>query len=242
MSAAFRAFRQLNDPRLARLARLRKRFDRKALARLLEPADPPSLTDRLVIELAERGALPIKELFESFEFFERVRRRTRAPAVADLCCGHGLTGILFAVFSRPVQRVLLLDQRRPKSHDKVLAAATAAAPWIEGRVRFVEVPLKRASEHLEPGCSLVAVHACGVRTDRCIDLAISRRAALAVMPCCYFGTGRKAPRALRKAFGAELATDIDRTYRLQQAGFEVDWTEVPKAITAMNRVLVALPR
>jgi hypothetical protein len=60
------------------------------------------------------------------------------------------------------------------------------------------------------------------------------------MPCCYAQTARRAPRALREALGAILTTDIDRTYRMEQAGYEVDWSEIPAAITPMNRVLLGI--
>ena len=241
MAVTYRAFRQLNDPDRARLAKLRKRLDPRVVEALVPPRDPPTLIDRVVGELAERRALPVKELFESFEFFERVRRRVRAPVVADLCCGHGLTGLLFVVFCRGVDRVVLLDRRRTESFDNVHAAVLAAAPWVEGRVDYLELPLSRAKDHLPPGAALVGVHACGARTDRCIDLAIERRATLAVMPCCYHRTASRAPAALRRALGARLATDVDRTYRLRAAGFEVEWSEVPATITEMNRILIATP-
>ena len=53
-------------------------------------------------------------------------------------------------------------------------------------------------------------------------------------------TARTAPRALRAALGAVLTTDIDRTYRMEQAGYEVDWSEIPASITPMNRVLLGI--
>ena len=61
--------------------------------------------------------------------------------VVDLCCGHGLTGILFAVFERRVQKVLLVDAVCPPAHRAILAAAVEVAPWAADKVRFVEAPL-----------------------------------------------------------------------------------------------------
>ena len=88
--------------------------------------------------------------------------------------------------------------------------------------------------------SVVAVHACGVRTDRCLELAMAHHSPVAVMPCCYAQTARAAPRAIKAALGAMLTTDIDRTYRLERAGYDVDWAHIPEAITPMNRILVAI--
>ncbi|MCA9665376.1 MAG: methyltransferase [Myxococcales bacterium] len=197
---------------------------------------------RLARALCDEKALPIKELFESFEVFERVRRRLRAAVVADLCCGHGLTGALFAIFARDTEQVILLDHKRPQSHAHVMRAIERVAPWAPAKVRYVEARVQRAREHVPDGASVVALHACGSRTDRCIDLAVERRGALALVPCCYFGTAQAAPPALREALGPRLATDVHRTYRLEQAGFRVEWSAIPRAVTAMNRVLVARPR
>jgi hypothetical protein len=236
---AFIAFRRLNDPELAPLAGVKARIDQRVDA--LFPTD--NLPERLLRALAARRALPVKEVFESFEFFERVRRRLRAPVVADLCCGHGLTGLLFAVFVRQVQEVILLDRRQPRTHQIVYEALLSEAPWIEGRVRYVEATLSRArkQELLPAGCSVVAVHACGKRTDRCLDLALATGGRVAVMPCCYFGTAEAAPRVLAETLGPELASDIDRSYRLERAGYQVQWSAIPEQITPKRRILIGLP-
>ena len=59
------------------------------------------------------------------------------------------------------------------------------------------------------------------------------------MPCCYRYTARMAPRALHSDLGAELASDVARTYRLEAAGYEVDWSAIPEAISPKNRIIVA---
>jgi len=235
--ASMRIYRRFNDPELRRLAGTRGRLD-KNLARFF-PSE--SVTDRFARALARRRVVPLKELLESAEFFERGRRRMRARVMADLCCGHGLVGVFFALLERSVERVLLIDRRKPASHDAVVEAATEVGPWVADKVEYVEGALKQAAELIPSSASLVAVHACGARTDRCLDLAILHRAPIAVMPCCYRHTADRTPPALREALGAPMATDIDRTYRLRDAGFQVSWTDIPSSITAHHRILVALP-
>ena len=46
-----------------------------------------SFTRRICAALSHDGLLPLKEVCESLEFFERVRREIRAPIVADLAAG-----------------------------------------------------------------------------------------------------------------------------------------------------------
>jgi len=236
MTASFKAFRQFNNPSLGELAGLRSPIS----ARFAEHFSASRHMDRLALALAARRALPLKELLESAEFYMRVRRRIRAQTVVDLCAGHGLVGLLFAAFERSVQRVVLLDQRQPESFTRVREAVVEVAPWTADKLVYIESPLLEAGPHIPPGAGVVAVHACGVRTDRCLELAADKGCAVAVMPCCYAQTARKAPRALRAALGAILTTDIDRTYRMEQAGYEMAWSEIPAVITPMNRVLLGI--
>ncbi|MDG1478212.1 MAG: hypothetical protein P8R54_01410 [Myxococcota bacterium] len=237
MSVSFKAYRQFNTPSLQGLSGLRVPLSDE----LSKHFSAERHIDRFALALAARRAVPIKELLESAEFYMRVRRRVRRQTMVDLCAGHGLVGVLFGMFEREVNSVVLLDRRRPASFARVLEAAAEVAPWITDKVRYVQAPLKQAGEHVPQGAGIVAVHACGVRTDRCLELAVARRSTIAVMPCCYAQTARPAPRALQAALGAELATDIDRTYRLERSGYSVDWSSIPESITPTNRVLIGVP-
>lgn len=232
--ARFRVFRAFDDPAVRWAASSRFRLDKRNAERFR--GDP--VAERIVAALAERRAIKVKEVLESFETIARVRRRIRASAIADLCCGHGLTGLAFAALERDVEEVVLLDRRKPPNADIVHEAVREAAPWIEGKVRWVEDKVTRAAQHLRHGTSVIAIHACGVRTDRAIDAAIAVNGHVAVVPCCYTRTAQAAPAALREALGVELTADIHRTYALEARGYRVTWTEIPDAITPMNRVLV----
>jgi len=232
---AFKAFRQFNDPDMRKNTGLKHRISHRIAPCFQETRH----MDRLALALSRRRAVPIKEVFESFEFYMRVRKRVRSPVMADLCCGHGLTGLLFAAFERTVEHVVLLDHQRPGNHDAVYESVMEVAPWVKDKTHYLEVPVEEASSHLRPGCGIVAVHACGVRTDWCLDVALALSGPIAVMPCCYFQTSRGVPRSVRKAVGAELSTDIDRTYRLEREGYRVEWLSIPPEITPMNRILVA---
>ncbi|MGE0493635.1 MAG: hypothetical protein AB7S38_30785 [Vulcanimicrobiota bacterium] len=231
----FRVFKQLNHDR-AWLDQGRHRIDPASALRLGQSGR----VGRLVEALAQSRAVRLRELIESFEVYACVRRRLRAPRVADLCAGHGLTGLLFAVFDSGVEEVVMLDKTLPKMAAVVRDSVVEAFPEVGSRVRYLEQPLKQA--RLEPGTALVAVHACGTRTDRCLELGLRLGGPMALVPCCYAGTGRAGPRAVREALGVELASDIERTYRLEAAGFRVEWSAIAAALTPMNRVLIALPQ
>jgi hypothetical protein len=197
------------------------------------------MPDRFARALARGRAVPVKEVFESFEFFGRVRKRVRAPVVADLCAGHGLTGVLFALFERSVERVVCLDQRRTESFETVLEAAISVGPWVRDRVVYETAKLGDAAEVLDPGTSIVGVHACGTHTDTCLDVAVALGSNAAVMPCCYPHRRCRAPATIVQHFGGDVAFDIDRTYRMEREGYRVRWDGIPTAITPMARILIA---
>ena len=182
--------------------------------------------------------MPIKEVVESFEVFEAVRRDVRSPVVADLCCGHGLPGMLLAAFERRVQTVHLCDVKFSEGSRKCLAAVERAAPWIRGRVLHHAARLQQASVDI-PFTSALATHACGRLTDQCLELAIERCCPIAVTPCCYNRRTTTAAPVLVRELGVDLASDTARTCRLHEAGYKVKWQHIPEIITPMNRVIIA---
>jgi hypothetical protein len=203
----------------------------------LFPAD--SLPPAFARALCDRSATNLKELLEATETFALVRKVVRRPTVADLCCGHGLAGLLFAVFERDVERVLLVDRERPPSADLVLAAADDVAPWAAPKVEWRTAALKHVE--LDAGTGVLAIHACGMRTDTALERAVAAHGPFAALPCCRPHRRHPAPEGLKNALGPDVAIDVDRTYTLERAGYRVAWKEISPTITPMNRVLVAKP-
>jgi hypothetical protein len=162
--------------------------------------------------------------------------------VADLCCGHGFTGILFAIFEPEVEKVILVDRTQPPSYRKVMDCVAEVAPWAGEKVEYRETTLAQGGDALPREASLLGVHACGARTDRILELVSRHRSRFAVMPCCYAQTAKRAPRGLANALSPNLITDIDRTYRMEALDFAVEWSAIPRAITPMNRILIGQPR
>ena len=237
-SDRFRFFPQLND-----LPEDQRRWFGSD-SRLFESAAQTyfaddSLQNRLVREIAAARLLPIKEVLESFEFFARVRKQTRAACVADLCCGHGLIGVLFAMFEKRVDRVILADRETPPSRLKLVEIANGIAPWVEPKIENVQAKLSAGDGMVPQGAAVVSAHACGVLSDLCIEIAIGSGGPLAILPCCYPKSACEAPQSIVSALGLTMAFDVDRTYRLEAAGYLVRWTSIPAAITPMNRIICA---
>lgn len=238
LMTGFRLLRAFNDERVTALAGSKVRIGPRALPWF----DSPSLIDRLMRELIHERALPVKEIAEACEFFAVTRNDVRADVVVDLCSGHGLAGLLHGVFRREMKEIVLCDRRQPRRFAHVLRAVTKAAPWIAGKAHYVEGSLARAQAGLAAGSAVIGVHACGTLTDTCLEIGTELGGPVAVLPCCRANALNRAPGALRRALGEDVAYDVQRTYELEERGYAVRWREIPEAITPMNRVLVAVPR
>ena len=216
----------------------RKRLDSTAVERL----DKKGRIHRVLDSLAKERSLKFKEVLESFEIYACIRKRVKRDKIADICCGHGLTGLLFAIFSEHVQEVLLWDHQQSNSAKTVYKLLVSEFPEIESKVSWRVSALDSPPKELKSDFALVAVHACGKLTDQCLDLALTGGNAIVVVPCCYTGTGKTEPYALKKSLGVSLSTDIGRTYRLENEDYRVEWDSIPPQITPMNRVILAHPK
>jgi hypothetical protein len=228
----FSAYEQFNDPALVKYAGMKHRLH--ALPPELFPSD--NFQDRLAQSLARHRAVHIKELVESFEFFARTRRRLRRPVMVDLCAGHGVAGLVYAACEKTVERVVLVDDRKPSSFERIWQAFVEVAPWVEAKVTYEETPLASAS--VELGAGVLLVHACGSLTDRGLALAIAGGGPVAAMPCCYGKAEPARVPGLSEELGYQRTIDISRSFTLADAGYRVDWSHIPEAITPMNRILV----
>ncbi|KAL7495535.1 hypothetical protein ACHAWT_007231 [Skeletonema menzelii] len=209
-----------------------------------------------------------KEVAESIEFYLRSGKRAIGAArrvlkngnvtddqsmvVKDLCSGHGLTGMLFAACNPPGRlkasmRVLLVDRNEPQSHSILRDLISEVCPWVnQDTVQFVDADLdeyvtKSLSDDATNEASIIiSTHACGSLTDDVISYAVNSRAAsVSVMPCCYTGTAKGAPYGVQRMFGVSASADIMRSFLLHDNGYHVDFAAIPKAITPMNRLIVA---
>ena len=196
------------------------------------------LTDRFIRGLVESHATKWKEILESFEFFYQTRKYLRRPSLADICCGHGLIGILFALLEEQVEEVRLADSEIPPSLERVLEIAIGLGPWVKEKVKISEAGIEAIQSQVPSGTAIVSAHGCGSLTDRTLDLAMAVDGPVAVMPCCCHPRSPDAPQVLYRELGVKDGVDVHRTYRLNEAGYEVLWKYIPEEVTPMNRIIV----
>jgi len=181
--------------------------------------------------------------------------------IQDICSGHGLTGLLFIACNPPgrlsetCMRALLVDQFEPKSHAILRDYISEICPWVAESVSFESSPLEsyasRVSDEqsraddsgsmdIQQATIIISTHACGSLTDKVLEYAMSAEAAsVAVMPCCYTGTDNGVPYGVRRMLGVGLSADVQRSFYLQDHDYLVDFAAIPRAITPMNRIVVA---
>ncbi len=229
-----------DPPGKPNVPRVRQFSSKKALtphSKKLFPSE--SLKDRLARAVCDAGCLPRKEFFEAWEVARRVRRRMRGGRVYDLAAGHGLVAAMLLLLDGSCPGATCIDRRRPLSHQRVLDALAVRWPRLAEDITYVDGSLQSARP--ESRDIVVSVHACGPLTDRVLDVAISARCRVAVLPCCHSiklcDSG-----SLRGWMHAPLAIDVQRVVRLEAAGFDVITAMIPAEITPKNRLLLATPR
>ena len=87
-----------------------------------------TLHSLIVRALGDPRCISVKEVVESFEVFQRLRKPIRSKYVMDLCCGHGLVGMLMVIFEPDVESVTLCDRRIPRAVTAVLPRSSPSPP------------------------------------------------------------------------------------------------------------------
>jgi hypothetical protein len=212
----------------------RAKLNRHSLSRF--PDD--TLFCRVARVVCEAECLPRKELYESWEFARRVRRRLRGARIVDFAAGHGLVSLILLVLDDRSIGAKAVDVRIPDSAPRLRAAFEKEWPRLKGRVEFVEGSLTdfpvEASDHL------VSAHACGTLTDSVLDRAIHHRTSVAVLPCCH-AENKCDVGGLLGWVDSALAIDVTRALRLRAAGYQVFTQTIPVDITPKNRILLGIP-
>lgn len=197
-----------------------------------------TLFDRIARVLCQASCIPRKELFESWEFARRTRRRFRGGRVLDLACGHALVAHFLLLLDDTSESALAVDKRIPTSAAKASEALIAVWPRLAGRIRIAEQ--KVGEVEVLPGDLVVSAHACGGLTDEILGKAIGVSARVVVMPCCQ-SIGKNDSGGMDGWLDPDLAVDVTRAARLRMHGYAVHTQRIPSSITAKNRLLFGEP-
>jgi hypothetical protein len=197
-----------------------------------------TLFHRLARAVCRAGCLPRKELYEAWEVARRVRRHFRGGRVVDMGAGHGLLAHVMLLLDDSSPEAMIVDRAIHASSATLHQALAETWPRLSGRIVSVSGAFDALA--LQATDVVVSSHACGAATDRVLELAVSARARVAVLPCCH-DLADAGARALSGWVDGPLAIDLARAIRLQQQGYRV-WTQsIPAAVTPKNRLLLGRP-
>jgi len=169
---------------------------------------------------------PIKELRESFDFTDRIKKFIHGKIGLELFCGHGLIGQILIAHNR-CDAIYQIDKLWSRNRNLVynLFNKTRVYPIVE------EIAEERV-DFINDVDFLISMHGCGQLTDIVLDLAIKYKKDVAVCPCCYHLI--KTPNAI---FGRHNF-DYYRIARLIERGYDVHVREMHQSISPMNRVII----
>lgn len=149
------------------------------------------------IGILDPKCLRVKELFESIEAFFVVSKfivmaKTMGHVVDrifDVACGHGLVGVLLA-YRFPAAHVICIDRERRSAFNIFYAAWGAKGEITEGcdhplhNIEFVEDDFTSISPQITETSCVVAMHACNEANALAVEMARTKNALWAAMPCC----------------------------------------------------------
>ena len=198
-----------------------------------------SLMAKIGRTVCEAECLPRKEFFEVWETAKRIRRHMRGGKILDLAAGHGLLSAILLIMDNSSPSATLVDIRKPQSYEKLMFVLMKKWPKLKGRLDYKVMPLEEISGN--ENTLAVSVHACGILTDKVLDLAISARCRVAVVPCCH-DLKQCDLGGLANWMDGPLAVDATRLARLKSENFKVAALNIPKEITPKNHLLLGWPQ
>jgi hypothetical protein len=194
-----------------------------------------TLFEKIARSVCMAGTLPRKELFETWEFARRVRRKYRGGRIVDLACGHGLLAHIMMLLDDSSPEAIAVDYKISKNVYRLSDSITETWPRLKGRINYIETSMQNV--RIFPDDLIVSVHACGLLTDKVIDMAIGAGARIAVLPCCH-DIARSDTGGLEGWIDGSLAVDIKRAERLRTKGYTIITRKIPCDITPKNRLLM----
>ncbi|CAB9516645.1 expressed unknown protein [Seminavis robusta] len=137
--------------------------------------------------------------------------------------------------------------------------------FVEGKLGAVTINSKEQNQESSSSSSntlLCGIHACGILSDQILALAVQGSAPVVLLPCCHTKKsldemerkdydqnnqmvsvqqdGPKKEESNKEGSLAEFV-DLQRIKRLQQAGYDVQRTYIPRQFTPQNSIILASP-
>ena len=158
--------------------------------------------------------------------------------LVEFCAGNGNGGKLF-LQNGNARQLYLVDIKRVRGLEKTLTEIDKTTIVFLDGIANYQFPV-------EQDLAVIGIHACGGLTDKIIERAVTIRAPLAVMPCCY---NRKKQYHLQHPPDPRLLLyrrkedyfDLVRLQFIKEQGYSVILENINPKITPMNNILIGIP-
>lgn len=189
-----------------------------------------------------------QKALELASMVDELSRLRRGAHLIDAAAGKSSVGLIAAELL-PIGALTVIerDPRRVAACRDAITRMTRTLP--------IDVVESDVAAEWPSADSVVALHACGRASDAVIDRAIASDVRFVfLVPCCYGADVPFMPRALERADAmgamqqnirrriAVSLVDLERTLRLEAAGFEVEAHEFVGATVTPHNLLIRARR
>lgn len=158
--------------------------------------------------------------------------------LVEFCAGNGNGGKIF-LQNGDAKQLHLVDVKTVRKLEETLVEIdNQATIFLEG--------IDNYQFSQKQNIAIIGIHACGELTDKIIEKAVTIRAPVAVMPCCY---SRNKKYNLQQPLNPRLLLyqrkedyfDLVRLQFLKEQRYFVALERIDSRITPMNNVLIGIP-
>ncbi len=170
-------------------------------------------------------------------FYEAVSPYANGKNLVEFCAGDGKGGAQFG--ETGLEKIIFVDVKEVSKFKLNTASLKIPFECHWSGMDSLEVP---------SDSFVIALHACGILTDKVIEKSIAAAAGFAVMPCCYNSNMKKhylrSPPDKRKLnYSSEKNYyDAFRLQYIKEQGYHALLRRIDKRITPMNNVLIGIPQ
>ena len=160
------------------------------------------------------------------------------PTIVEFCAGDGKAGAEFDK-DEGIEKIIFVDIKQPNKLKKNIGMLHSySISYLCGLENF----------YVPSDSFIIALHSCGILTDKILEKAVLSKSPVAVMPCCYNQNMKKyhlqnPPDKRRLVYDSEKDYyDAFRLQYLRENNYIAVLKNIDKKITPMNNILIGIPK
>lgn len=169
-----------------------------------------------------------------YPYFRNLNKRV----LVDFCAGDGKAGAEFDE-DKNIEKIIFVDIKEPNKFKKNTSGLKTPFESYYGGIENFNLP---------KSALVIAVHSCGILTDKILEKAVLFYCPVAVMPCCY-NQNMKKYSLQRSPDGRKLIYESEKDYYdafrlefLKENNYNAVIKTIDKKITPMNNIIIGIPK